>query len=129
MLQLLYRDIFDEPTNQTFLKQNIDFDKGSWMKDLKTILFIDDDYLHDIRIKMNNNEKVVHLVTYLIKENRIALYKSFISLWKKLDSLKATQFEKKIKNKINDQGLAEVDDEFQIVHYKSGVIEKSGRTT
>ena len=117
-LQLLYRDIFGEPENQTFLKQSIDFDKGSWIKYLKTILFIDDDYLHDIRMKMNNNEKVAHLVTYLIKENRITLYKSFISVWKNFDLLKAAQFEKNIKNKINDQGLAEVDDEFQIVPYK-----------
>ena len=99
------------------------------MKYLKTILFIDDEYLHDIRIKMNNNEKVVHLVTYLIKENRITLYKSFISIWKILDPAKATQFEEFIKRKINDQGLAEVDDEFQIVPFKSGVIQKSGMTT
>ena len=80
-------------------------------------------------MKMNNNEKVVHLVTYLIKENRIALYKSFIGVWKILDPAKAAQFEELIKSKISGQGLAEVDDEFQIVPYKGGVIQKSDMTT
>ena len=113
-LQLTYRDAFGEEQHD-FMRKFIDVTKGSWMKDLNE--FIDNECRENVFCETNDKEKVIVVINFLIQENEINKYKRFIDVWKKHDPAKAEQFEKKIKQKLQNQGLTDVDKRFQVVKY------------
>ena len=97
--------MFLRKDNKKFLIKNIDLSKGTWIKDLKETTLIDEDCLHYLRINISNGDKVTQLVDYMVAQNNVEIYISFIKIWKKIDQAKATQFEECINKKKNDQGL------------------------
>ena len=110
-LNVTYAEAFGQ-RNHAFFRDNIHITTGSWMKDLKDL--IDDKCRNDLTIALNANEKPIIVAQFLIKQNSILKYKRFINIWKKHDPAKAKQFENNLQNRIDNQGLADVDNRYQI---------------
>ena len=101
--------------------KNINLSVGSWIKDLGGI--IDPSTIALIIMALSQEEQVKILINYLIQKNNIKLYKTFIDLWKRHDEAKANQFEHNLKQDIENKGLSNVNEEYNIVQlYPKGVI-------
>ena len=111
-LQNLYRDIFGNEQNQKYFQKHINISFGAWEKDLKKI--IGTNCSHKLGETIVESEKIIVVVQYLMQQNRVKLYKSFIHVWKKYDSATATEFEKKIMLQIAEQDLLSIEKEFQL---------------
>ena len=109
-LQLKYHDFFKKYCPH--IKERIDVTKNAWMKDLQGI--IEEDDLQDIDFEMDNAEKVVKIVDYLIKKNSVVKYKKFIQIWKTYDEATATRYEINLKKVIDNAGLTAEDKKIQI---------------
>ena len=95
-----------------FMKKNIKFEETEWLNELQEI--INRKNLDDIRLKLNNNAKVEAVIKYLIKENDILKYKTFIKIWKKIDPSAASQFQKNLKEECFNQGLLDNDNNIKV---------------
>ena len=119
-VQNLYSDIFGSKEFQAFLQTHIDFSFGAWEKDLNKI--IDEKCACKLGVTIIKNEKIIVVVQYLIQQNKIKLYKSFINVWKKYDAALATRFEEMIKWKIDEKGLLSIDKEFDESEGKKKIL-------
>ena len=111
-LQLQYHGIFTKYCH--VIKMGIDVNKSTWMKDLPSI--IEEEDLQNIDFELDNAEKVVKIVDYLIKKNSVVIYKKFIEIWKTHDEAIAKQFEINLKKVIDNAGLTAENEKVQIVH-------------
>ena len=108
-LQLIYHTRF----NEDYVIKNINLSIGSWIKDLGGI--IDPSTIASIIMALSQEEQVKVLINYLIQKNNIKLYKTFIDLWKQHDEAKANQFEHNLKQDIENKGLSNVNEVYNIV--------------
>ena len=102
-LRVLYAQIFQKINCE---KYGIHIDT-TWATDLGDL--IGEDCRRQIAVALTNEEKLVIVFTYLEQQNDISKYKQFISIWKKYEPIKASQFEAMLKQRIENAGLREVD--------------------
>ena len=105
-LQIVYADMFGV-VNYKFFRERIDLNTGAWMADLRSIL--DDDCLRRVALSLSGRDKIIEVIKYLRKENNIGKYKKFIEIWKKHDPARAQQFDRYLKQIIQNSGLEEYD--------------------
>ena len=110
-LEKLYHDEFSQ-RQKDFLNKELHLKKGSWMKELKTIF--SEEEISSFQLTLTDEELCDDVILCLKKKNDIISYKTFINIWKVQDNCIAKIFEEKLKQKIKDQGLSELDDEYQI---------------
>ena len=102
-LRKLYAEFF---RRSNFEKFGIRIDT-TWVKDLGDLF--DEDCRYKIDVALNNEEKMFIVLKYLEQQDNISKYKKFITLWKKYDPAKASQFETMLNQGIENAGLREVD--------------------
>ena len=98
--QIIFAEEFG-PKNYNFFGENIMLDDGSWMKDLSQL--IDAKCRDAITVTLNKREMVIEVFKCLVRQNDINKYKMFIEIWKEHAPAKATQFERALLKRIEDQ--------------------------
>ena len=98
--QIIYAEEFG-PKNYDFFRNNIALGVGSWMKDLSQL--IEEKCRDAIICVIDDKEKVIEVVRYLVKQNDVEKYKMFIDIWREHAPAKATQFERALLKRIEEQ--------------------------
>ena len=86
------------------MRETINLTDGPWLRELKSRKIIDSKCADDISTELDDKEKIIIVVKYLIKMSDIDKYTAFINLWKEHDPTYAETFESNIQKQIADQG-------------------------
>ena len=113
-LKQIYNDFFKGDGRQ-FIAQNTDFKSEAWLKLFRSNKpnLISDECYAKIVSTLNNSKKGEIYAQYLIQENKIEKYKTFIKIWTKFNPTDATTFQQSLDMKIQNHGLKDTDLTFE----------------